>query len=79
MNENERDPLSRAVDAPASSTESVGAAPRDGSDEQVGTAPGGDETVGRAPASGRRNTPALVGAVVAVLALLALIIGVFVR
>lgn len=69
VNENERE---RVV------SESAGSAP-DGSDEQVGTAPGGDETVGRAPATGGRNMPVLVGGIVAIVVLIGVLIGVFAR
>jgi len=78
VNENERDPLASA-DAPgAAARESTGPAPN-GSDEQVGTAPGGDETVGRAPATGGRNVPVLVGGIIAVVVLIGVLIGVFAR
>ena len=52
-------------------------------DEQVGTAPGrSDETVGDAPAPGGNrptNMPLVIGGVVALLAVLAVIFGVFVK
>jgi hypothetical protein len=83
VNVNDPDPLTSREAESASlraghEVESVGSAPDD-SDEQVGKAPGGDESVGHAPATGGRNVPVLVGGIVAVVVLLAVIIGVFAR
>jgi hypothetical protein len=50
------------------------------SDEQVGGAPGADDQVGTAPPTGgNKNVSLLVGAAVVVIAVLALIFGVFAR
>jgi hypothetical protein len=63
VNENERDPLGS-----------------DPADEQVGKAPGADEQVGTAPpAGGNKNVALLAGAAVVVLAIIALIFGIFVK
>ena len=84
MNQDDPDAPRSAPDHPrealgTGSTESLGSAP--GQRESIGSGPsqtigeGPNQTIGNAPATNRRNTGLLVGGGVALLAIVAIIIG----
>lgn len=76
-------PVEPVPAAPPANVMPEPALPRPGagrSDEQVGSAPGADEQVGNAPpAEGNRSVALLVGAVVAVIVILAIAFGAMVK